>query len=635
MKIKNTYEGIYACDFETHVEESTENQEETYIWAATFVELTEGAPVVIEENFEKFMNHITLKWPTGANIMLYFHNLKFDGSFILTQLLKEGREYVRYNVIMKNGKEYLDKSKMLKNQFNCSVSSLGAYYSISFKWNGVLVEVRDSMKLIPGSLAKLGKDFQTEHQKTEMEYFGNKTIYNISLEEKEYIENDVLVLKECLLKMFQEGHTKLTIGSCCMSEFRKMYTKENYKALFPDLTIHMVPELKISQYDYVRMSYRGGWCYVNRKIAGKTLYNGEVNDANSHYPSQMDCNNIFPIGIGKYYKAVNNEFPEECKKQMNMKYRYYFIRFKCFFKLKEGHFPFIQIKNNPYYSGREMLENSTILFKGKKYKSVTIGLETFEARPEMVLTKSDWVLFQESYEISELEIFDCLMFAGETGINLFHGYIEKYRKMKIQAGKEGKGSLKQIAKLFLNNLYGKFATSPESDFKIPYLNENGVLCFQTIQAKEKQAGYIPIGSAITSYARCVTVRLANSNYEHFAYADTDSVHLYNVPENYVLKGIKIDPLEFGCWARESRWKEARFLRAKTYTEFITESDGKPCEKIEIKSAGLTKTGKKEVEKLINEEGFESFKIGLTVENNLKPTMVKGGTLLVNKTFHIR
>lgn len=35
--------------------------------------------------------------------------------------------------------------------------------------------------------------------------------------------------------MFNEGHDKLTIGSCCLSEFKSEYTKKDFDRLFPDL----------------------------------------------------------------------------------------------------------------------------------------------------------------------------------------------------------------------------------------------------------------------------------------------------------------------------------------------------------------------------------------------------------------
>lgn len=648
MRMNKDYSGVYACDFETIVNENTQEQTETGVWSACYVELVEGAPVVIESSIERMFNRLTLKWNYGDSVLLYFHNLKFDGSFILSMLLNQGRKYIKTNLTGKNGHEYLDKSKMRTDEFNCVISSLGSFYSMTFKWNGVIIEIRDSLKLIPGSLKSLGKEFGTKHQKTDMEYKGCKTIHNISLKEREYIENDVLVLKECLLTMFEAGHKSLTIGGCCMSEFHKTIDKKTYDTLFPDLTLYSIEELGITQYEYVRNSYRGGWCYVNRLIAGVLLFNGETDDANSHYPSVMDSDYIYPVGVGEYYKATGNEFTNEAKKKMLSKSHYYFIRFKCHFKLKKNKYPFIQIKNNPYYNGREMLETSSVTFKGKKYKTVKIGHETFESRPEITLTKEDWKLFQETYEITDLEIFDCLIFKGEKGKNLFHTYIDKYRVMKIEAGKEEKKAVKKIAKLFLNNLYGKFATDPRSDYKIPELDKNGVIKYKTIIASDKKAGYIPIGSAITSYARCVTIRLADANYNHFAYADTDSVHLYNLPEGFTIKGVKLDPLEFGCWATESKWDKGKFLRAKTYAEHITHVDNIPVVKIkdketgehkkpywDVKAAGLTESGKAEVREIIENFDINEFKIGLTVTNNLKPVLIKGGTLLQEKPFSIR
>ena len=53
----------------------------------------------------------------------------------------------------------------------------------------------------------------------------------ITPEEREYIANDVLVVKEALEIMFSEGHTKLTIGSCCLDEFKKSLKAETYDEL--------------------------------------------------------------------------------------------------------------------------------------------------------------------------------------------------------------------------------------------------------------------------------------------------------------------------------------------------------------------------------------------------------------------
>ena len=58
----------------------------------------------------------------------------------------------------------------------------------------------------------------------------------------------------------------------------------------------------------------------------------------------------------------------------------------------------------------------------------------------------------------------------------------------------------------------------------------------------KKPGYIPVGSAITSYARNFTIRAAQMNYfgkdkPGFIYADTDSIHC-NIAWHEV-SGVKI------------------------------------------------------------------------------------------------
>lgn len=60
----------------------------------------------------------------------------------------------------------------------------------------------------------------------------------------------------------------------------------------------------------------------------------------------------------------------------------------------------------------------------------------------------------------------------------------------------------------MNNLYGKLAASDDSSFKIAYIKDNGSIGFKPIKENKKQPGYIPCGSAITSYARNFTIRAA-------------------------------------------------------------------------------------------------------------------------------
>jgi hypothetical protein len=65
-------------------------------------------------------------------------------------------------------------------------------------------------------------------------------------------------------------------------------------------------------------------------------------------------------------------------------------------------------------------------------------------------------LFLEHYKVYNLEYICGYMFKKCTGI--FNPYIDHW--MEIKANSEG--GTRQLAKLMLNSLYGKFATNPLS-----------------------------------------------------------------------------------------------------------------------------------------------------------------------------
>ena len=239
---------------------------------------------------------------------------------------------------------------------------------------------------------------------------------------------------------------------------------------------------------------------------------------------------------------------------------------------------------------------------------------------------------------------------------LFHEYIEKYKKIKL----ESTGALRELAKLFLNNLYGKMACSTDSSFKIAYVKEDKTIGFLSVPANDKSPGFIAVGSAITSYARNFTIRTAQKNYygkdkPGFVYADTDSIHCdLSATE---LKGLEVHDKNFCCWKLESCWDEAIFTRQKTYIEHVTHEDLEPIEKTyyNVKCAGMPQRCKdlfllsmtelteeqlqeyneEEQEFLKTKRTLQDFKIGLKVPGKLMPKRIRGGILLVDTTYEMR
>lgn len=642
----------FVGDFETTVYEGQVNTE---VWASASVELfTEDVHIFhsIGEQFEYFKS-------LDCSIVCYYHNLKFDGTFWLSYFLVDlGFE----QAYIKTGETADDfhfvRPKDMKNKsVSYSISNMGQWYRLIVKINDHYIEFRDSLKLLPFTVKRIGQSFATKHKKLDMEYTGFRYAgCTITDEEKHYISNDVMVIKEALEIMFTEGHKKLTIGSCCLAEYKRLVGPNTYKTYFPN--IYDIPIDK-STYgvenagEWVKASYHGGWCYLARGKENRIFHNGTTADVNSLYPSMMSSESLnkYPIGEPTFWSG--NYIPDEALLPSN----FFFIRIKTRFYLKKGKLPFIQIKNTLRYRPTEMLETSDVRSSqtGKLYEYYTgIDGEIHQAIVTLTLTNMDYRLILEHYNLVDFEILDGCYFKSAIGI--FDEYIEKYKKIKL----ESKGAQRELAKLFLNNLYGKMASSTNSSFKVAYIKEDKSIGFQTVVDHGKQPGYIPVGSAITSYARCFTIRAAQMNYHGpdkpgFIYADTDSIHCDLPPEE--IKGITEHPKNFCCWKLESCWDIGIYARQKTYIEHVTHEDKQPienpyylvkcagmperCKDLFVKSmAGYEPTEEddfNEVERdfLKTKRTIEDFKVGLKVPGKLLPKRIRGGVLLVDVPYEMR
>lgn len=641
----------FVGDFETTV---YNGQDFTEVWASASVEINTEEVKIFHSLAEQFEYFVDL----GSHLIVYYHNLKFDGSFWLPFLMVELGLKQAYEKIgdSETQVQWLKEFDMPSNSFKYSISDKGQWYNIIIKIGNIFIEIRDSYKLLPFSVKRIGKSFGTKHKKLDMEYKGFRYAgCEITKEEEVYISNDVLVVKEALEIMFEQDHKEITIGSCCLKEYKRIMGKEDYEMFYPDI-YEMSLDESVYRYatagDYVRKSYRGGWCYLVKGKENKRYTNGTTADVNSLYPSVMhsESGNRYPVGEPKFWKG--DMIPEEALKPN----RYYFVRIKTRFYLKPNKLPFIQIKSSFLYKGTECLETTDIYDDNTQqyyshYKDKQGNL--IPAKVELVLTMTDFKLLKEHYDLVDFEILDGCWFFSEIG--LFDSYINKYREIKINST----GALRELAKLFLNNLYGKMASSKDSSFKLAFVKEDGSLGFIPVAEANKKPGYIPVGSAITSYARDFTIRTAQKNYygkdkKGFIYADTDSIHC-DIPAEQI-KGITVHDSAFCCWKLESSWDYAIFTRQKTYIEHVVAESLEPVEPYySIKCAGMPDKCKKlfelsitepseEVIKSYTEEEqefirdkktLEDFTVGLRVMGKLHPKRIKGGIVLLDGEYQMR
>lgn len=579
----------FSCDFET-----TTIENDARVWAYAICEIGCESEVIYGNSIEDFIKICSKK---DENNIYFFHNLKFDGSYILSYLLLNGYKWI------KDKKEKADKT------FTTLISDMGQFYSIEvfFKVGKKKVNKAifyDSLKLIPFSVEDIAKKFKLKEneedlRKLKLDYkeFREKG-HILTDEEKEYIKHDVIIVSKALNILFKEDLTKMTIGSNALT---------NYKASINGNFDNYFPEPSLEEDTEIRETYKGGWTYLNPKYEGKEVKDGLVIDKNSMYPYHLR-NSLLPFG-----EAVR--FEGEYK--FNKMYPLYTQVITCSFELKNNKLPSIQLKNNLNFLPTEYIESS-------KGELITLHL-----------TSIDLCLFKEQYNIYDISYDGGYMFKGMKG--LFNSYIDYWGNIKIEAGKTGNFGLRQVAKLMLNSLYGKFGLSPYARSKMPYL-ENEVLKFKILEKEERKKVYVPIASFITSYARRDIIETSQKlrdytmqkyNDDYYIYSDTDSCHIKYISDEELKTIIDIDEFRLGAYKVESRFKRGKYIRQKCYIEEDYEG------KLNTTIAGLPKR----LGKYVN---FRNFKKGMQIladdnrkENKLRYKQVKGGVILVNTDFSIK
>ena len=174
---------------------------------------------------------------------------------------------------------------------------------------------------------------------------------------------------------------------------------------------------------------------------------------------------------------------------------------------------------------------------------------------------------------------------------MFDEYIEHWTGVKEQADKDGNEGLRQVAKLMLNSLYGKFGKNIVIQSKYPeYDPTDDKIVYKKIPAERYENGdmvlakgeYMPIAIFVTSYARVKMIRSAQANYDRFIYCDTDLNHLVGNEEP---QGFEIDPYKLGAWKLEDKFVRARYLRPKAYISEIVKKDG--SHDVKVTCSGMT------------------------------------------------
>jgi len=411
-----------------------------------------------------------------------------------------------------------------------------------------LYKFRDSIHLLPRSLDSLSKSFNVKHKK-QSDFNMKKWLndgYKITDELRYYLKMDCISLYE-ILKTFNttfDIKPGLTIASTAFKEL----LSSNYKNIsLKNLCVNTLSKLKE---EWIRKAYKGGRVEVFEKLV-KNFYKYDVN---SLYPSAMKTKD-YPFG--KYFEC-NQEESEKALAQGKLGIC------ECEIKVKNMEIPYLGFRYD-----------EKLIFPVGSWRDTITSLEVIEAR-------------KRGYEI---KIIKSIFWTNKGKI--FYNFVDKYYKIK-ETSKEAK---KEIAKLFLNSPYGKFAQKRthraiKSELEIIKSGtniddiqsfDNGFM-FSKEETSYKNRSINPIYAIfVTAYARHIL-------YEGFEAIINNGGNIYYCDTDCICSDIELPfkmqhKTELGKWDFEGFYDVGVFIAPKLYAikndnELIVRGKGINREKLE-------------------------------------------------------
>jgi hypothetical protein len=528
-------------------------------------------------------------------LVVYFHWFDFDARYILPQNAHH-IDTLR-TIFIDNLLAVLKFKKSLRSHFN-------------------KVEFRDSYKLFSESLEKACKSFDVPHKKmdktTQFERIGipcrQKRKYGLCNEGNkdecpyiqdcteqyfmtvpandewflEYLRMDCISLYE-LLERFQHEIDNIaekpvrigyTIASTAMRLFKAM-DEGIYESICWQKKLEETENPLTGPLPVVRKSYSGGRCEVFKRIGS----NLNSYDVNSLYPSVMALHK-FPINPSPVLKD---------------------IPVKDFLKYYRG---------RPYIVTARVSAPKDLIVPILPLKMNVPGERDVKLLYPVGGENSDeleWTWCSPEFEkalrngYKLLEVKELILYGAE--VDLFSGYVYKLYDIKQHAT----GARRQVAKLLMNSLYGKFGQRDEVHRlkivtagllkeMIAEKTEEGEPRYAFLQVMSLDEGnflveyrgeshmdhnYVTLSSFITSYARLALyewMEVAWSLGGEVWYVDTDSVKTNVKMPN--------DPNKLGALKDEGHILEAVFIKPKVYATFKGYKDGEV--QGEVKNKGVIK-----------------------------------------------
>lgn len=388
--------------------------------------------------------------------------------------------------------------------------------------NGHLWEFRDSFSLLPRSLNKLCQSFKPDHVKLE------RPLYEFGVDPEtwiRYCKNDCLSLYDILVKFNNVirdvgGCVGYTIASTSLKTFRRRFLKSELNTYF-------------CFNEFFKRGYYGGRTEVFCMLAEETDNPFYVYDVNSMYPYVMK-NFVYPVS--KPIRVNVLDVDE--------------LKGKCGIAVaKIVTPPDLYLPVLPFHR-----EDGKLIFPLGSWE----GLYEFSLLEKAVKLGYD-VKVKYAWE------FDTAP--------LFKGFVDYFYDLKNKS----EGAEREIYKLLLNSLYGKFAEKSERSEIITNPDEKltGLYPFDTVfgyavkKSKSFSSYHLPmISIRVTALAQLCLYKYFEKIQDRGGkvfYCDTDSI----------VTDVRIDTSDrLGGIKLETTFKRGIFLAPKTYyLDLFDETDG--------------------------------------------------------------
>ena len=177
----------YTADFET-----TTLEDDCRVWAWATCRIGGESDMQFGNDIATF-----IEWcRVHCGCKVYFHNLKFDGKFIVHRLLSEGWRWIPSD------------SESAPETFTTLISDMNQWYSVRmFFGESKSVELLDSLKVIPLPIAAIPKAFGLDIEKLDMDYAAYREVgHELADDERAYIAHDVRIAAQAM-KVMMARHT--------------------------------------------------------------------------------------------------------------------------------------------------------------------------------------------------------------------------------------------------------------------------------------------------------------------------------------------------------------------------------------------------------------------------------------------